>query len=104
MGIGILIIAIPFLVFSIILSKGKGAWLLTGYNTMSDSEKAEYDEVALCKCMGKVMYGITSSILLIALAELLDQQYLLIIGIVLFTALLIFAFVFTNTKDRFKKK
>jgi len=63
-----LFISIPFLVFSIILSKGKGASLLTGYNTLSDSEKAEYDEIALCKCMGKIMYGIRSSIMLIAFA------------------------------------
>ncbi|WP_421616750.1 DUF3784 domain-containing protein [Brevibacillus sp. TJ4] len=53
------VILIPFLILAIFLSKGKGASLLAGYNTMSDNKKAEYDEVALCKFMGKIMYGIS---------------------------------------------
>ncbi|WP_461611097.1 DUF3784 domain-containing protein [Cytobacillus kochii] len=35
-----IIILIPFLIFAIVLSKGKGAWLIAAFNTMSDSEKA----------------------------------------------------------------
>ena len=104
MGVAILIVSIPFLIFAITLSKGKRASILTGYNTMSDSEKAQYDEVALCKFMGKIMYGISFSILLFALSEMLENQLLFIIGLILLLSLIIFALVYSNTRDRFKKK
>lgn len=104
MGVAILIILIPFLTFAIILSKGKGAFLIAGYNTKSDSEKALYDEVALCKFMGKTMYGISFSIFLFALSEMLDKQVLFIIGLILILTIIIFALVYTNTGNRFKKK
>jgi len=71
---------------------------------MSDSEKAQYDEIALCKFMGKIMYGICFSIFLWALSEMLEKQVLFIIGLILFLALIIFALVYLNTGDRFKKK
>ncbi|WP_346200295.1 DUF3784 domain-containing protein [Caldifermentibacillus hisashii] len=44
-------------IFAIILSRGKGGFLLAGYNNLPESEKEQYDEVALCKFMGKMMYG-----------------------------------------------
>ncbi|AZB42035.1 DUF3784 domain-containing protein [Bacillus sp. FJAT-42376] len=103
MGVAILIVLIPFLIFAILLSKGKGASLLAGYNTMSDSEKAQYDEVALCKFMGKIMYGISFSLLLFALSEMLVNQILFIIGLILLLTFIIFALVYSNTRNRFKK-
>lgn len=71
---------------------------------MSDSEKAQYDEVALCKFTGKIMYGISFSILLFALSEMLENQVLFIIGLILFVTILIFGLVYSNTRNRFKKK
>ncbi|ANC77449.1 hypothetical protein ABE65_011830 [Fictibacillus phosphorivorans] len=103
MGVAILIVLIPFLIFAILLSKGKGASLLAGYNTMSDSEKAQYDEVDLCKFMGKIMYGISFSILLFALSEMLENQILFIIGLISLLTFIIFALVYSNTRNRFKK-
>ena len=98
-----LIILIPFLILGIFLSKGKGASFLAGYNTMSESKKAEYDEIAMCKFMGKIMYGICFSILLWALSELLEYQILFVIGLILFFSLIIFAIVYSNTGNRFKR-
>ncbi|MDQ0157464.1 DUF3784 domain-containing protein [Robertmurraya andreesenii] len=102
-GIVNLIIMIPFLIFAIFLSKGKGAFLIAGYNTKSDSEKAKYDEVALCKFMGKIMYGICFSLFLWSLSEMLEKQFIFIIGLILFLSLVIFALVYVNTRNRFKK-
>jgi hypothetical protein len=104
LGVAIFIISIPFFIFAITLSKGKGASLLAGYNTMPDSEKAQYDEVALCKFWGKIMYGISFSIFIIALSEMLENLILFIIGLILLLSLIFFALVYSNTKDRFKKK
>ena len=71
---------------------------------MSESEKAKYDEAALCKFMSKMMYGICFSILLWALSDLLDIQVLFIIGLALFICLIVFVLVYSNTGNRFKKK
>ena len=99
-----LIGAMAFLILAIFLLKGKGAFLIAGYNTMSDTEKAKYDEIALCKFMGKVMYGISFSLLLWALSDLLNIQVLFTIGLVLFLFLIVFVLVYSNTGNRFKKK
>ncbi|MFE3573074.1 DUF3784 domain-containing protein [Lysinibacillus sp. NPDC059133] len=97
------IIMIPFLIFAIVLSQGKGAFLLAGYNTMSDSEKEKYNEKALAKFVGKVMYGYCFCLLLWALNELFKTEWLFIIGLVLFIVLTIFVVVYANTRNRFKK-
>ena len=52
-----LIIMLPFLIFAIVLSQGKGAFLLAGFNTMAQEDKEQYDEKALARFMGKTMYG-----------------------------------------------
>lgn len=97
------VILIPMLVFAIVLSRGKGASLLAGYNTMSESKKETYDEVALCKFMGKIMYGISFSLLLIAFSEISGYSFLFVVGFVLLVFFIIFEGVYTNTKNRFKK-
>ncbi|MFJ6211003.1 DUF3784 domain-containing protein [Lysinibacillus sp. NPDC092081] len=98
-----LIIMIPFLIFAIVLSQGKGAFLIAGYNTMSDSEKEKYNEKALAKFVGKVMYGYCFCLLLWGLNELFKTRWLFIIGLVLFIGLTIFVVVYANTRNRFKK-
>lgn len=98
-----LIVLVPFLIFAFMLSKGKGASLLAGYNTMSDSKKDQYDEVTLCKFMSKIMYGICFSIALNELSEILENNALFIIGLSLLFSLLVFALVYLNTGNRFKK-
>ncbi|WP_110111818.1 DUF3784 domain-containing protein [Bacillus sp. CGMCC 1.16541] len=98
------IILIPFLVFAIMLLRGKGAFLIAGYNTKSAEEKAKYDEVALCKFMGKVMLGICVSIFLWGLSDVFHNQLLFMIGMVLFTGIIVFTLVYSNTGNRFRKE
>lgn len=94
---------IIFFIFAVFLSNGKGAFLISGFNTMPASEKAEYDKTALCKFVGKIMYGISFSLLLWALSDMLNIQVLFIIGLFLFVGLIIFALVYSNTGNRFKR-
>ncbi|MFC4355598.1 DUF3784 domain-containing protein [Chryseomicrobium palamuruense] len=98
-----LLLVIPFLVLAFFLSRGKGAFLIAGYNTMPKEEKAKYDEVALCKFMGKILYGISLSMVLLSLSEWLAIPALLWVGIALMTGLIIFTLVYLNTGNRFKK-
>lgn len=98
-----IIVVIPFLIFAYTLSKGRGAFLLSGYNTMSIEKKAKIDEMALCKFMSKIMYGLSFCIGLFALSELLGEPILFIVGLVLFILIVIFAGIYSNTGNRFTK-
>ncbi|MGK0700133.1 DUF3784 domain-containing protein [Priestia flexa] len=95
---------IPFLILAFVLSKGKGGFLIAGYNTLPPEKKAEYDEVALCKFMGKIMYAISFGILLLGLSDVLANQPLFIIGMIVFVVSIAFALIYLNTGDRFKKR
>ena len=46
------LLALLFLVLSIFLFMGKGAWLIAGYNTLSKEEKKKYNEKKLCRITG----------------------------------------------------
>lgn len=102
-AIVLLIIMIPFLIFAIVLTQGKGAFFIAGYNTMSDRKKETYDETALAKFTGKIMYGYCFCILLWALDGLFQTNWLLIVGTILFVGLTVFMLIYGNTKNRFKK-
>lgn len=98
-----LIIMLPFLIFAIVLSQGKGTFLIAGFNTMSQEEKEEYNEIALAKFMGKMMYGYCFCVLLWVLNELFHTQWLFSVGLVLFIVLTIFLMIYMNTGNRFKR-
>ena len=102
-GIALLIGTIPFLILGIVFSKGKGADLIAGYNTLPESEKEKYDKIAMCKFMGKIMYGICVIMLLFAVSEIIDNQMLFISSFILFTVLILFTVIYTNTGNRFMK-
>lgn len=97
------VLMIAFLIFAFSLSQGKGAFLLSGYNRMPEEKKAMIDELSLCKFMSKIMYGLSFCIGLFALSELLNQQILFVVGLALFVLLVVFAVVYSNTGNRFKK-
>ncbi|MEQ6049194.1 DUF3784 domain-containing protein [Lysinibacillus capsici] len=98
-----LIIMLPFLIFAIVLSQGKGAFLLEGFHTMAQEDKEQYDEKALPRFMGKMMYGYCFCVLLWILNEFFHTQWLFHVGLVLFVALTIFLLIYANTGNRFKK-
>ena len=49
-----------FVGLGVLFSKGKGAFLIAGYNTMSKEKKARYDKNALCRFMGKLMFALAA--------------------------------------------
>lgn len=56
----IFVLASVFLMLSIFLFCGKGSWLISGYNTMSNEEKKRYDKKKLCKGTGMVTLVVSS--------------------------------------------
>lgn len=91
-----------FFTMSIIFLQGKGAVLIAGYNTTSAEEKTKYDEAALCKATGKLMLGITFSMLLIFMGELLQLAGLIVAGISLMIAIILGGVIYMNTGNRYE--
>lgn len=56
----ILMIALMFLIISVLLFCGKGKWLIAGYNTMSKEERKNFDEKKLCKAVGSLIIPVSS--------------------------------------------
>ena len=93
-----------FLVLGAVFSRGKGAFLIAGYNTSSKEEKAKYDEKALCRFMGKLMFAMAGCWVPVALSALLDRMWLYYAGIGLFLAVVFGGVIYANTGNRFRKK
>lgn len=102
--IGKLFVIFLFLLVGIMLSLGKWSFLIAGFNTMSKEEKANYDEISLCKFMGKFMFVIAFCIFLFVLSDFLLIPILFNIGIGLLIISVIFIIIYANTNHRFEKK
>lgn len=50
------IVPILFLIVSIVLLSGRGAWLIAGYNTLSKDEKKKINEKRLCRELGVLLF------------------------------------------------
>lgn len=73
-----LVISIIFLIISILLLMGKGSFLIAGYNTASEKEKAKYNEKKLCRIVGLGFLVITCG--LFSLFMLKDIGLYIMIG------------------------
>ncbi|WP_368655035.1 DUF3784 domain-containing protein [Ornithinibacillus sp. 4-3] len=92
-----------FILIGIVLINGKGSFLIAGYNTMSPEEKEKYDTVSLCKCMGKMMFALSFSMLFWVFSEIYEIDWLFVFGFVLFIGIVVFMLIYMNTGNRFKK-
>lgn len=50
-----------FLLLAVVFLRGKGSWLIAGYNTASPEEKARIDEKKLCRYMGRLMLALAAA-------------------------------------------
>ena len=105
-----LVLALVLVILSIFLLCGKGAWLIAGYNTASEAEKAQYDTkklirgvgVLLLVCgvlvglMGLFLYGVESG-------RLPDEAMLSFTGFFLTVLLLSIVWLFRYTNKHAKK-
>jgi len=97
------IIAIPFLVLAVFLLNGKGAFLIAGFNTMSDEKKAAYDKKALCKAVGVLLIVLSVLMMLFPLAIELNAMWLFWVIFALFMVITIGFAIYANTGNRFRK-
>ena len=97
------VIAIPFIILAIFLYKGKGAFLIAGYNTMSDEKRAAYDEKALSKAVGTLLLVLSALMFLFPLAMQLEAMWLFWVSFALFMIITIVFAIYANTGNRFRR-
>lgn len=93
-----------FIGLGVLFSKGKGAFLIAGYNTMSKAKKARYDKAALCRFMGKLMFAMALCWVPVALGTLLEWEWLYLAGIAAYLIVVAGGVIWANTGRRFQKK
>ena len=99
-----ILISLSLIGLSIPLLMGKGTGLIAGYNTMSPEEKRRYDGPALARFTGKIL-------LVIGLATLpygvgifcFGLEWLTWVYLTVVIGLSVFAAIYCNTGNRFKK-
>ncbi len=95
---GLLLILIGYLV-----KYKQWTWLIAGYNTSSKKEKAKYDTVALCHGVGNIMFSLGGIVFISFIGELLEIEWVVTFGWVLFVIVMVFFLIYANTGNRFKK-
>ncbi len=96
------IIANAFLILSIIFFMGKGAFLISGYNTASATEKKQYNKKRLTRVMGFCVGIIGLSIFPLGLPSGMLPSWLFILVGVIFFANIITTIILLNTYAKIK--
>ena len=93
-----------FVGLGVLFSKGKGAFLIAGYNTMPRAKKERYDQRGLCRFMGKLMFALAACWVPVALGAVLDVDWLCRAGIAAYLIVIAAGVIYANTGHRFQKK
>ena len=100
--IGAVVVNVLLLVPAAFLLKGKGAWMIAGYNASSQEEKAKWNTTALCKAVGRLVIAILVCVDGGAIAIIQGYSTIFIITMVLAVGITIAAIVYINTSKKFK--
>ncbi len=92
-----------FVVLGIGIKYFKWSWLIAGYNTSSKEEKDKYDEDALCRYIGNLMFALAALMLLSGLGAYLHYFWLMNAAWIIFVIVIIVALIYANTGNRLKK-
>lgn len=99
----LLLIILLFVALSALFLSGRGSMLIAGYHTSTLEERAKTNDVQLCKDMGKMMLGITFSLLFYIPGGLYNKDMYFIFGTVLMIIVIIIGLIYMNTGNRYIK-
>ena len=91
-----LVAALLFLSLGIVFASGKGASLIAGYNTLSEREKARFDEKKLLRGMSRIMFGCALCVALGLVGTLVGVHWLVTLSFVLLALCLVFYLIYLN--------
>ncbi len=86
-----------------VLRAGKGAFLISGYNMLSQKDKEKYNEKALCRFVGNMLYVIALLLFFVVIGAIYKITWLMTLFIVVLFTFTIGCLVYANTNNRFKK-
>jgi len=92
-----------FVILALVFRKGKGSFLIAGYNTASKAEKEKIDEKKLCKYISNLMFAIAACWLVVTSSEIFHKIWLLWLGLILLFVVIIIGLVIINTGNRIKR-
>ncbi|WP_397537137.1 DUF3784 domain-containing protein [Rummeliibacillus pycnus] len=99
----LIVVLCLFLIFSLILSLGKGSFLIAGYNMASEEEKNKFNEKMMTKFMGKMMFFLALCIFLWFYDEVYDSPIAFYLGLILFIIISAGGVIYLNTNPKFRK-
>lgn len=98
----IIILTVIFAIMGILFAFGKGGFLIAGYNSASDKDKAKYDEKKLNICFSIFCFGIA---IVIGITGYIDTEVFAVrVGLPCILILLIFIFIASSTYCKKEKK
>ena len=106
MGFEVLIpilIILLFITIGIFLSKGKGIFLIAGFNTMSKEEREQYNLLNVCKFMSKFCFAIAFYILLLIINTYHEIKGMSVLVPFLIIGTTLFSVIYLNVSKKFKK-
>ncbi len=96
-------VGLGFFLLAYLVAFKRWSFLIAGYNTMAKSKKEEFDEDALCKDVGKLLFGGGVLVCLAGLGILLDLPLLVGGGWTVFIVINIGFVIYANTGSRYKR-
>ena len=91
------IMILLFLILGVIFALGKGQKLIAGYNTMSEKERAGYDEKKLLHIMRNGMFAFAACMAVSFVGMLLDRKQIVMTGYALMAVIAIILIIRANT-------
>lgn len=93
-----------FVILSLYLLSGRGAFLIAGHNMQPKEDRMKIDEPALCRAMGKLMLAVTLSMLFYIPGVIYESNIFFIIGTVGIVISIIIGLIYMNIGNRYDKK
>ncbi|GEK29989.1 hypothetical protein KZO01_02980 [Kurthia zopfii] len=93
-----------FVILSLYLLSGRGAFLIAGHNMLPKEDRMKIDEPALCRAMGKLMLAVTLSMLFYIPGAIYESNIFFIIGTVGIVISIIIGLIYMNIGNRYDKK
>lgn len=100
--IPVIVFAIILIIIAFFLKRGKGLWLLAGFNTMSVEERNVYDMEKICRFISKTLTGMALCLLAFDFGLYINNIIAIVFPWVVFGGIVIFTLVYINS-DKFKK-
>lgn len=100
--IPVIVFAIILIIIAFFLKRGKGLWLLAGFNTMSVEERNVYDMEKIGRFISKTLTGMTLCLLAFDFGLYINNIIAIVFPWVVFGGIVIFTLVYINS-DKFKK-